>query len=71
VFAHLDARVLPDLPRELPVPDVERDDARRAALQQAVGEAAGRSADVEADFARRFDLKVVERRRELRKASPL
>ena len=33
---------------DLSVGDVERDDPRRAALQQAVGEAAGRGADVEA-----------------------
>ena len=42
-----DARVVAQRPVELAVADVERDDARRAALQQHVGEAAGRGADVE------------------------
>ena len=42
-------------PVELPVPDVERDDARRAALQQHVGEAAGRRADVEGDPSARIE----------------
>ena len=44
---HVDARIAADLPVELAVADVERDDARGAALQQHVGEAAGRGADVE------------------------
>ena len=40
--------IVAQAPVELAVGDVERDDPRRAALQQAVGEAAGRGADVEA-----------------------
>ena len=44
---HDDARDRCAAPGELAVADVERDDARRAALQQHVGEAAGRRADVE------------------------
>ena len=42
-----DARILPQPPVQLAVADVERDHARRAALQHHVGEAAGRGADVE------------------------
>ena len=44
---HGHALVAAQRPVELAVGDVERDDVRRAALQQAVGEAAGRGADVE------------------------
>ena len=50
---------------ELAVADVERDHARGAALEQAVGEAAGRRAEVEAVLARRVDAERVERVREL------
>ena len=45
---HGDARVLAQAQVELAVGDVDRGDPRGAALQQAVGEAAGRGADVEA-----------------------
>ena len=38
-LAHDDARIVAQPPIELPVADVERDDARRAALEQHVGEA--------------------------------
>ncbi len=48
------ARVVPQLGVELPVADVERDDARRTVLQEAVGEAAGRGTDV--DTARSGDV---------------
>ena len=41
VFAHDDARIVADFPGELPVADVDRVDLCRAALQQAIGEAAG------------------------------
>ena len=44
---HRHARVAAQAVVELPVGDVERDDVRAAPLQQAVGEAAGRGADVE------------------------
>ena len=50
---------------ELAVADVERDHPRRAALQQAVGEAAGRGAEVETVASRRIDAERVERVREL------
>ena len=46
-FEYDHARVVAQPPVELSVADVERDDARGAALQQHVGEAAGRRADVE------------------------
>ena len=62
---HLDPRVVAQAPVELAAGDVERDHPRRAALEQAVGEAAGRSADVEAVAARRVDAERVERVREL------
>ena len=64
-----DARVVAQPPVELPVADVERDDARRAALQQHVGEAAGRGADVERLAPRTAMLKCVERVRELEAAA--
>ena len=51
---------------ELAVADVERDHARRAALQQHVGEPARRGADVEAVEPGRIDAERVERVRELR-----
>ena len=44
---HRDPRIVAQPVVELAVGDVERDHARCAALQQAVGEAAGRGADVE------------------------
>jgi hypothetical protein len=47
-------------PVELPVPDVDGIDTGRAALQQDVGEAAGRGADVERDAIPRFDLEMIE-----------
>ena len=53
LLEHDDARIGAQRPVELAVADVERDHARRAALQQHVGEAAGRGADVERDAAAR------------------
>ncbi len=69
-FAHDDARVVAQPPIELSVADVERDDARRAALQQDVGEAAGRGADVECQPAGDDDPEHVERVGELDAAAP-
>src|SRR4029079_17241368 len=46
---------------ELPVPDVERDHARGAALKEDVGESAGRRPHVEAVAPRRIDSERVER----------
>ena len=45
---HVDALVVAQPPVELAVGDVQRDHARGAAAQQAVGEAPGRGADVQA-----------------------
>ena len=64
-----DARIVAQPPVELPVADVERDDARGAALQQHVGEAAGRGADVERLAAGDGDAEGVERVRELQAAA--
>ncbi len=57
--------VVADLRVQLAVADVERDHARRAALEQHVGEASGRRADVEGVEARHVDPEGVERVREL------
>ena len=46
---------------ELSAADVDRDNLRRAALEQDVGEASGRGADVEADEARGIEPECVER----------
>ena len=64
-FARDYARIAAKLPRELAVPDIERDDAGRAPPQQHIGEAAGRSADVERAAARDIDLEAVKRMRKL------
>ena len=50
---------------ELAVADVERDHAGGPRLQEAVREAAGRGADVQADRSRRVDAECVEGRGEL------
>ena len=64
-----DARVVADLPVELPVTDVQRDDARGAALEQDVGEAASRRADVERLASGDVDAEGVERVRQLEPAA--
>ncbi len=46
-LAHFDARVCAQPPVDLVVADIDGDDAPRAVLQEAVGEAAGRGAHVE------------------------
>ena len=60
-----DPRVAGDRVRQLTPPDVDGVDAGRAALEQDVGEAAGRRAGVEADEPRRVDAERVERGGEL------
>ena len=62
---HGDALVGAQRPVQLAVGDVERDDVRGAALQQAVGEAAGRGADVQAAAPGGVDARRVERVGEL------
>ena len=64
-----DAGVLAQAPVELPVTDVDRDHHRRSALEQAVGEAAGRGADVEAATPVDVDLELGESVLELDPAS--
>ncbi len=64
-FVDVNARVSAQPPVQLAVADIERDHARRAALQQDVGEAAGRGADVQGAFARRVHAEVVEGMRQL------
>jgi YVTN family beta-propeller protein len=62
---HRDPSVRPQARVELPVADVERDHARGAPLQEAVGEPSGRGAEVEAVLSGRIDPQLVERPREL------
>ncbi len=57
--------VLAQRPVELAAADVHRMDAQRAALQERVGEAAGRGADIERDASANVDAQIVERAREL------
>ena len=60
-----DARVRCEARIELGAADVDGDDLRRATREQDVGEASGRSADIEADEARWIEREGVERRGEL------
>ena len=68
-FVHDHARIVAQFPVELAGADVDGVHARGAALQQAIGEAAGRGADVEADFARHVDAEMIERRFQLQAAA--
>ena len=54
---------------QLAAPDIDRIDAPRAAREQHVGEAAGRSADIEADAPRRIEAEMIERGGELQPAA--
>src|SRR5687767_14340004 len=56
-----DALVVADLPVQLPMANIECDDAPSATLQQHVGEAAGGCPDVEALAPPNLDVKRVER----------
>ena len=58
---HRDPRVGAQRPRELAAPDVDREHRRRAGLQQAVGEPAGRRTEVERPRARDRHREAVER----------
>src|SRR5207248_8802295 len=66
---HGDPRVLAEAPGQLSIPDVDRDDARGASLQQEVREAPGRRADIKADPSCRIEGEGIERGRELVAAS--
>ena len=69
VFENHHARVVAQPPVELSVPDVEGDDLPRAALQQHVGEAASRRADVERVPAGDVDAERLERVGQLQAAA--
>src|SRR5688572_18909659 len=60
-----DAQVLAQLPGELVGADVDREHLHRPALEQYVGEAAGRGADVERHRARHVPAEMIERMSEL------
>ena len=62
---HRDPRVGAQRPRELTTPDVDREHRRRAGLEQAVGEPAGRRAEIEGPRARHRRPRSVERGGEL------
>ena len=66
---HPHPRIRRHLPVELPVPHVDAVDARRPALQQAVGETARRRPDVERGEPARIDAERVERVRQLEPAA--
>src|SRR3546814_4428761 len=68
-LAHVDARIGAETLVQLAVADVEGDHARRAALEQAVGEAAGRGSDVEGATARDLDVEAAQRTLELLSAA--
>jgi hypothetical protein len=61
--------VIPQFPIQLAVTDVECNDARGAALQQYISEAAGRCADVQAFASTDLDMEGVERVSELEAAA--
>jgi hypothetical protein len=63
------AFVIPQLPVELTVADVERHDANGAALQQRIGETTRRCADVQALAPTDLDVKRIEGVRELEAAA--
>ncbi len=69
-FHHRDARILPQLPVDLVVPDIDRDHVPCSAREHDVGEAAGRGPDVEAETSRATDVEGVECVRELDAATP-
>ena len=68
-LAQNNARVLAQLPGELAAADIDRIDLGGAAGEQHIGEAAGRSADVEADPTRGIDAEMIERMGELQPAA--
>src|SRR4029077_5307028 len=60
-FHHHHARLVANFPGQLTVTDIHRVNFRRAALQKAIGETAGRCANVERDLAANIDLEKVQR----------
>ncbi len=61
----VDTGILAQRPVQLSIPHIERDDALGAPLQQTVGEAAGRGAEVEGRGAGHVHRELVERRHQL------
>ena len=59
-FDNRHARVAADVRMHLAMPDIDRRDMRRAAFQQHLGEAAGRSADIERLAAGGVEAEIVE-----------
>jgi len=59
-LVHDNARILPQFPGELTMPDIDGVDPRAAARQQHIGEAASRGADVESRPALEVDPKMVQ-----------
>jgi hypothetical protein len=55
-----DARILPQFPGELTMPDIDGVDPRAAARQQHIGEAASRGADIEGRLTIEVDPKMVQ-----------
>ena len=68
-FERNDARVIAQRRMQLAAPDIDRIDPPCAALEQRLGETAGRSADIEADALRGIDRAGVERSRKLHPAA--
>ena len=64
-FVHDDARILTEAPIELALPHIDRVNAGRAALQEDVGEAAGRRTNVDRDLPGHIEPERVERARQL------
>ena len=63
------ARVVPELPVELTVADIDGENLDRTVLQHAVGEAAGAGTDIEADLAFTGDAELADRLLELEPAT--
>src|SRR6202011_1151192 len=59
-FQNNDARIVSNPPRQLSVADIDGVNFLRAALQQAIGEPAGRSANVERNFVGNIDTEMIE-----------
>src|SRR5262249_43631046 len=69
VFTDLDSGFLTKLPIQLAMPDVKRNNARGSALQQAIGEPAGRGANVKTDFSFDINPKLLKSRRQFYSAA--
>src|SRR5262249_14468782 len=68
-FDYRYARIVSEFPRQLTMADIDRKNFRGATLQQTIRESAGRSANVERDFAAGNDSKVIERAAKFQRAT--